>query len=110
MVSWRDYVDRGLGDLARYHDKNMADTREDFGRRLAAMTRETDQRFTQVTISADAAHASHDAQLAHMDERTKLLEAALEQSKGRQAAWNYFMALVIVGVTLLTLFINHVRF
>lgn len=135
-VPLRDYVDRGLADLARYHDKTVGSIQEEIDRRLSEVQRETEGRFREQATAVAAATAALDKRLDGMNEfreqirdttahkidgdlfrqvtdalmaRVDVAEAALERQRGRMSAYATISAVLVTAVTVLTLVLNHIR-
>jgi hypothetical protein len=97
-VTLRDYVDRGLGDLARYHDAGITGLQGEIDRRLGEIQRETGYRLSENATARDALLA-----------RVERAEAALERQRGRAAAYAAVSVIAVTIVAVLTLVLNHVR-
>lgn len=98
-VPLRDYTDRALADLARYHDATTGAIQAEIDRRLGEVQRETTFRLN----AADAANAT-------LLTRVERAEAALERQRGRMSAYAAIGSVLVVAVAVLTLILNHVRF
>ena len=136
-VPLRDYVDRGLADLARYHDATVAAIQDEIDRRIGEVQRETESRFREQATALAASSAALDRRLESMNEfreqvrdttarkvnedlfrqvtealaaRIDLTEATLERQRGRMSAYATISAVLITVVTVLTLILNQVRF
>lgn len=135
-VTLRDYVDRGLADLARYHDKTLGDVQAEIDRRFGEVQRETEGRFREQATATRAATAALDKRLDSMNEfrnairdvtdrkvdadlyraatdailaRLDRAESALDRQRGRMGAYVAVSAFLVTAVTVLTLVLNHIR-
>lgn len=135
-VKLRDYVDRTLGDLTRYHDRDLAYLQAEIDRRLGEVQRETAGRFREQATTLTASTAALDRRLEQMNEfreqvrdvtarkvdealfrqttgellaRVEKAEAALERQRGRIAAYAVVLTVISVLVAILSLILNHVQ-
>jgi hypothetical protein len=136
-VTLRDYIDRGLGDLARYHDAGITGLQTELDRRLGEVQRETEGRFREQAAAVLAATSALDKRLDAMNEfresvrditgrkidadlfrqttdallsRLERAEAALERQRGRMGAYAAVSVFLVTAVTVLTLVLNQIRF
>ena len=136
-VPLRDYVDRGLTDLAKYHDVTVSGIQAEIDRRLGEIQRETDLRLSQQAAAVAAATAALDRRLDAMNEfreqirdttarkvdtdlyrqaseqigaRLENIESMLDRARGRMSAYAAVSAFLITVVTVLTLVLNHIPF
>jgi len=125
-IPLRDYIDRGMADLTAYHNKDTGQIHAELDRRIVTVMRELDMRFAQVTdrishlnelreAMRDQAASFVTAEVINtkfneIEHRTERLEGAFERQRGRAAAYAAIAGLVGIVATVLTLFINHVRF
>jgi hypothetical protein len=131
-VPLRDYVDARLADLARYHDTTLRAIQDEIDRRLAVMTHDIEARFGSLTAAADAAASAVDARLERANEfrdamrdqaahktdtgefraladRVDKVEQAMDRQRGRMAVYAALSGLILVGIAILTLAVNHIR-
>jgi hypothetical protein len=136
-VPLRDYVDRALADLTRYHDRDTASLQAEIDRRLGEAQRETESRFREQAAAALAATSALDKRLDAMNEfresirdttarkidtdlyrqtvdsltaRMEAIEATQDRQRGRIAVYSAAGSILIVVVAILTLILNHVQF
>ena len=133
----RDYVDRALADLARYHDATVTGIQAEIDRRIGEVQRETEGRFREQATGVAATTAALDKRLDTMNEfreqvrdvtarkvdadlfeqtvtalrgRIDRAEAALERQRGRMGAYAATGTIIVVVVAVLTLVVGHVKF
>ena len=132
QVPLRDYIDARLADLERYHDTTVKAIQDELDRRLAVMTHDVEGRFTAVASQTVTAEATLDARLERMNEfrdamkdqaarkvdtsefkalaeRVDKAEKALDQQRGRMSVYAALGSLILVGIAILTLAVNHIR-
>lgn len=131
-VTLRDYIERGLTDLARYHDRDTATLQAEIDRRLSEVQREIESRFRETGAAAAAARSGLDRRIDALADRVDTIrdalagktsegrtgdlqsrlekaEAALERQRGRLAAYAAIASFLTVAVAVITLVVNHVR-
>ena len=136
-VPLRDYIDRGMADLAKYHDATVSGIQAEIDRRLGEIQRETDLRLSQQAAAVSAATAALDRRLDAMNEfreqirdttarkvdtdlyrqaseqigaRLENIESMLDRARGRMSAYAAVSAFLVTAVTVLTLVLNHIHF
>jgi hypothetical protein len=131
-VSLRDYTDRRFEDLSRYHDSTVKAVQDELDRRLQVMTESVNTQFTTLSTQTEADARELDLRLDRMNEfrdamkdqaaakvDTKLFEAlsdrvvnlerAFERQRGRMTVYAGLSGVLAVGLTILTLAVNHIR-
>jgi hypothetical protein len=131
-ISLRDYTDRRFEDLNRYHDSTVKSVQDELDRRLQVMTdsvntqfstlssqtesdsRELDLRLDRMSVFWDAmkdqAAAKVDMKLFEaLNDRVSNLEKAFERQRGRMTVYAGLSGVLAVGLTILTLAVNHIR-
>ena len=107
-VTLREYIDRGLGDLAKYHDATVNGIQAEIDRRLGEIQRETNTRLDgqakEATALKDRAGDAADRIVDRLDK----LEQVIDRQRGRQAAYASLATLAGVILTLLILLAAHV--
>jgi septal ring factor EnvC (AmiA/AmiB activator) len=136
-VPLRDYIDRGLAELARYHDATVSGIQAEIDRRLGEVQRETEGRLREQATAREQVAASLERRLDGMNEfreqvrdttarkidadlfrqtvgelmgRLERAEAALERQRGRMSAYVAGTSFLMLAIAILTLVINHYRF
>lgn len=131
-VTLREYIDRRLEDLARYHDTTVKAIQDEIDRRLAVMTHDIEAQFAALAKQTTAAAATLDARLERMNEfrdamrdqagrmvtssrfedlaaRVDTVEKALDQQRGRMTVYAALSGVILILIAIATLIVNHVR-
>jgi hypothetical protein len=135
-VPLRDYIDRAVTDLTRYHDATVSSIQSELDRRLGEVQRETESRFREQAAAVLAANAALDHRLDGMNEfresirevtsrkidtdlftetidalraRVERAESALERQRGRMGAYAAVGTIAVIIIAIMTLVINHIR-